>query len=143
MKGSKDLKKSLEFTIERRILKIGNEINNGRIEYLSQYDLTTSQSETLLFFDSNEGASATELKEHLNISHQAARNYVERLKLKGLICSEISENDGRAKKIKLTSEGQDVCNRLKNEGHNVGEELLKDFSLEDKETLLKLLNKIH
>ena len=40
-----------EFLIERNILKIGNQLLNGRREDLKEFDITSNQSETLLFFD--------------------------------------------------------------------------------------------
>ena len=133
---------NIEFIIERTILKIGNELNNIRITDLKQYDMTTGQSETMLFFEAAEGARALDLKKHLSITHQAARNYVERLKAKGLLYTEVSGTDARGKSVMLTEEGRDVCWKLRQKGCDTGKDILSDLSGEEKEELLRLLRRI-
>ncbi len=133
---------NIEFIIERTILKIGNELNNIRISDLKQYDMTTGQSETMLFFEAAEGARALDLKNHLSITHQAARNYVERLKAKGLLYTEVSGADARGKSVMLTEEGRDVCRKLRQKGCDTGKDILSDLNGEEKEELLRLLRRI-
>jgi DNA-binding MarR family transcriptional regulator len=116
------------FQIERMILKIGNQLNNLRDIDLKQKNLTTAQSETLLYFSEHEGAAIAELKGHLKISHQAARNLVARLKAKQYVSAQISPTDGRASAIYLTEQGHDICDLLKQSGSNVGMTLLHGFS---------------
>ena len=118
----------LEFQIERKILKIGNTLQNTRSEDLKKYDLTPVQSETLLFYLSNPGASILDLKGYLDISHQAARNLIERLKIKNFIYAETSSEDARYKKIYLTKQGEDICNKLTLMGNHVGQNLLRNIS---------------
>lgn len=77
--------KDKNFIIERQILRIGNKISNGRDKDLIPFDLTANQSEALLYFDNCPGRSIIDLKEHLRITHQAARNLVERMKRKELL----------------------------------------------------------
>lgn len=134
--------KDIEFLIERKILKIGNMLANTRSEDLNEYDLTPIQSETLLFYAANPGASILDLKEHLDISHQAARNLIERLKLKQLVYAETSSEDARYKKIYITEQGNRICDELTLRGSHVGQNLLKGISAEDKEELLRLLLEI-
>lgn len=134
--------KNIEFLIERKILKIGNKLANMRSEDLTKFDLTPIQSETLLFYAANPGASIFELKEHLDISHQAARNLIERLKLKQLVYAETSSEDARYKKVYITEHGNKICDELTLRGSHVGQSLLKGISKEDKEELLRLLLKI-
>ena len=133
----------LEFQIERKILKIGNTLQNTRSEDLKKYDLTPVQSETLLFYLSNPGASILDLKGYLDISHQAARNLIERLKSKNFIYAETSSEDARYKKIYLTKQGEDICNKLTLMGSHVGQNLLQDISESEKKELLRLLLKIN
>ena len=133
----------LEFIIERKILKIGNALLNTRSEDLKKYDLTPVQSETLLFYASAPGASILDLKEHLDISHQAARNLIERLKLKKLIYAETSAEDARCKKIYLTESGKRIYSELTLMGHHVGQNLLYGLSEAERKELLRLLLKIN
>ena len=130
--------KDKNFIIERQILRIGNKISNGRDK-----DLTANQSEALLYFDNCPGRSIIDLKEHLRITHQAARNIVERMKRKELLYVVISEEDGRFKQVYLTEKGRTTCDDLKHLGTNVGCQLLKGLSEEEKDQLLSLLLKIN
>lgn len=133
----------IEFLIERKILKIGNALLNTRSEDLKKYDLTPVQSETLLFYVSNPGASIQDLKEYLDISHQAARNLIERLKVKNLVYAETSSEDARYKKIYLTEHGKSICDKLTLMGSHVGQNLLRDISESERQELLRLLLKIN
>ena len=132
----------LEFLIERRILKLGNVLLNTRNEDLKKYDLTPAQSETLLFYAANPGASILDLKEHLDISHQAARNLIERLKLKNLVHAETSSEDARFKRISLTDHGKEIYKELTLLGSHVGQNLLKGISEAEQKDLLRLLMKM-
>ncbi|WP_458407211.1 MarR family winged helix-turn-helix transcriptional regulator [Anaerotignum sp.] len=131
----------VEFKIERMILKLGNQLNYMRDIDLEQKNLTTVQSETMLYFGANEGTTASNLKDHLRITHQAARNIVERLKSKNYLYTTASENDGRANAVFLTEEGKKMYSSLKENGNRVGKALLAGFSKEEKEMLLQLIEK--
>lgn len=132
----------IEFLIERKILKIGNMLANMRSEDLKKYGLTPIQSETLLFYAANPGVSILDLKEYLDISHQAARNLVERLKMKQFLYTEISSEDGRFRKVYVTEQGNWICGELTLRGSHVGQNLLQGISKKDKEELLHLLLEI-
>ena len=131
-----------DFIIERTILKIGNHVLNVRSDDLKSCDLTSNQSETLLFFELHEGALILDLKEHLKISHQAARNIVERMKAKGLLYVTVSHKDARAKQVFLSEKGKSVCKKLKEQGGSLGGNLLQYFTEKEKDQLLALLEKI-
>ena len=131
-----------EFIIERTILKIGNRLNTLRNEDLKQYDITSAQSETLLFFDRNKNATISDLKEHLQVSHQAASKIIDKLKTKDFVYAVPSVSDARANNIYLTAQGQDLCDKLKKTGSDVGHHLLKDFSTQEKQLLLEMLERI-
>ena len=131
-----------DFQIERNILKIGNQIINQRTDDLKKYDLTSNQSETLLFFDQNPGAIALDLKEYLKISHQAARNIIVRMKEKELLYASISDTDGRARQVFLTEKGKDICLQLKQKASHIGGNLLHGFTREEKDRLSVFLDRI-
>lgn len=133
----------LDFLIERKILKIGNVLSNTRSEDLKQYDLTPVQSEALLFYLSHPGASILDLKEYLEISHQAARNLIERLKAKHLVYAETSPEDARYRTIYLTQHGTRTCDELMSMGSHVGRNLLQGLSEAERRELLRLLLKLN
>lgn len=131
-----------EYIILRKILKIGNRLINNRNKSLKEHDLTSEQSVALQFLDAHSGASAADLKEHLDISHQAARNIIERMKKKELLYSTVSIKDARIRPVFLTSKGEDVCITIKKEGSDVECQLLSGLSVEEKDSLNVLLDKI-
>ena len=132
----------LDFSIERTILKIGNHLLHVRSDDLKAYDLTPNQSDTLLFFEKHIGARVLDLKAYLKISHQAARNIVERMKEKDLLYVTVSDADARAREVHLTEKGQKICRELKKKGGAVGNNLLCALTLKEKESLFDLLEKI-
>lgn len=131
-----------DFIIERQILRIGNKISNGRDKDLTAFDLTANQSETLMYFDQHAGSTIMDLKDFLRISHQAARNVVERMKKKDLLYVVVSAEDARFKHIYLTEKGKTTCIALQKMGTTVGQQLLQGLSEEEKSNLLSILSKI-
>lgn len=111
----------LEFRIERLLLKNGNLVNNIRDHDLKNDDMTSSQSEAILFYAGHSGSSIKDLAVHLNISHQAARKLVDKLKEKHILAIQVSQEDKRYTNVDLTAEGQKISRRLKNNGFSVGE----------------------
>lgn len=132
----------LDFRLERLILKIGNTINYIRDEDLVKNNLTSAQSETILFYSDNPGKSIKELALHLKISHQAARKLVDKLKSKNILESLMSTEDKRYSKVYLTEFGAELCGLLKQKGTLTGENMLNGFSERDKAKLYNFLQKI-
>ena len=95
----------------------------------------------MLYFGTNEGATASGLKDHLKITHQAARNIVERLKQKNYLYTVISKYDGRANAVFLTEEGKCMFSSLKENGNRAGNTLLEGFSDEEKKQMLELIRR--
>lgn len=133
--------KNCEFEIVRGILKLGNKLNYIRDNDLEKRSLTAVQSETLLFFGANEGSSVSELKNHLDITHQAARNILERLRNKNYLYTAVSEKDKRSNSVFLTEEGNLLYDSLKGTGSKAGITLLDGFSNEEKVMFLDLIKK--
>ncbi|MZK51438.1 MarR family winged helix-turn-helix transcriptional regulator [Clostridium beijerinckii] len=131
-----------EFVITRKILKLGNQLINTRNEDFHFHDITAEQSETLQFFDVHKGSSASDLKKYLGVSHQAARNIIERMKKKELLYVEVSEEDARARLVYLTEKGQKVCKALKRDGTNMGQRLLNGLDSNERKQLLEMIEKM-
>lgn len=133
---------TIDFQIERLILKNGNMMNSVRDGDLRDNNLTPAQSETILFYFDRGGTSIKDLAEHLKITHQAARKLVEKLKSKGILDVRLSSEDKRRAVIYLSDSGQELCGTLKKSGSYAGERILKDFSPEEKKQLLNYLKRI-
>lgn len=132
----------IDFKIERLILKTGNTISNIRCDDLKAKDLSSAQSETILFYARHGGSSIKELAIHLSISHQAARKLVDKLKAKGYLESSISKEDRRFTNIYLTENGRLLYENLTRRGSSIGETMLNHFSDKEKEQLLSYLQSI-
>lgn len=124
-----------EFIIVRRILRLSNLLINMHQEELDVYELTYMQAEVLVYFHKFEGNRAKDLKEYLNISHQAARGLVERLVKKGFLTLHTSEYDAREKLVFLSDAGKEFCVNFKNKEigdgdrvfHNIDQKMRGEF----------------
>lgn len=132
----------LDFLTERTILKIGNVLNQARSQDLKRKDITAAQSESLLFYRTNPEGNIRDLCEHLQISHQAARKLVEKLKEKDFLKAEPSEEDARSSCIVLTKNRVSLCDVLYKNGETAGKKLLTGFSHEEKMMLFSFLLRI-
>ena len=132
-----------EFTIERKLLMIGNHLFTRRDKNLQNYGITASQSEALLFFHQHANSIVLDFAKHMMISHQAARSIVERLKDKDLVKLEIDENDARARKVQLTDKGKSLYGELVKIGSQEGQQILSNFTDEEKDQLVDFLERIN
>lgn len=133
---------NLDFVIERKILHIGNHLIAVRNKDLKGFGLTSSQSETLLFIEHNEGASIVSLKNYLDVSHQAVQKTVGKLRECGLVTLAVSAKDARMKNVSLTKDGKSLCEKLKRAGALSGSTILEPLTKSEREKLLSLLAKI-
>lgn len=117
-------------------------MNNARDEYLRKKNLTSAQSETLLFYFRNQGQNITDLKDHLQVTHQAARKLVEKLRAKEYLYILPSPKDARVAEIFLTEQGVEICTKLIKDGTRTAAGLLKGFSSEEKKKLESFLMRI-
>lgn len=132
----------IDFITQRKIIKIGNQLHNARDEYLRRKNITAAQSDTLIFYFRNQGKSITDLKNYLQVTHQAARKLVEKLREKEYLYMVFSKKDARVAEVFLTDKGLEICTRLINDGTRTAADLLKDFSMAEKEQLASFLRRI-
>lgn len=130
-----------EVTIARKILQLSNRIQTVRNIQLKELGLTGEQADTLRFFSENENATASDLKAHFGVSHQAARALVERLKDKGFLCLQVSRLDGRARIVTLTDKGNEVLDIMNRNIYSHGSQLIRRMSEEESQMFLTLITK--
>lgn len=131
-----------DFQIERLILKTGNQINSIRETDLAHYNLTTTQSESILYYSRHPGSSIKELAEYLQISHQGAQKLVEKLKTKGILETSVSPEDHRVIQVSLSEAGAQLCQDLKRNGSSTGDTILQGFTEDEKVQLLDYLQRV-
>ena len=132
----------IDFKIERLIMKLGKAINSMRDGDLSKYNLSSAQSETILYYADHSGESIKELALHLKITHQAAKKLVDKLRIKDILMSVTSSDDKRYSKVYLTDKGETLCAELKKNGSHAGERMLCGLTDSEKVQLLFLLEKV-
>lgn len=132
-----------DYKLARRLLKVASRIVNVRSRDVGESSLTAEQAETLRFFAERDGACATDLKEYLEISHQAARSLIERMRQKDFLILVTSPVDARAKSVYLSDKGKAAFAEIYSFGERAGQRLLRGFGEDEKRLLEELLDKIN
>ena len=107
-------------TIVRRIQRIGNRLIHQRDDDLKALDLTSNQSAIILFVARNPGCQINDVRDHLEVTHQAACGLVDRMRSKGILDVRVSDEDARAKRVSLTeasARGDRQGRRRQGDGH--------------------------
>ncbi len=126
----------------RKLRVTGRKVTNNRDLDLKELDLTSNQADALVFFEKNPRSQITDLRDCLNISHQAACGLVDRMKTKGYLDVSVSEEDARAKEISLSASGMEKCAVLNAMGSVAGHCALKGFSKEEIQELSRMLDAV-
>lgn len=129
-----------EYVTARQVLKLANTIIRNRNMHLKELGLTVEQADSLQFFLKYENATATDLKNYLDVTHQTSRGIVERLKQKKLVILQKSKEDARCQVVVPTIAGRQMGEKLKNNGTHTGEKLLSSMNEKEKEQFIMLLN---
>lgn len=130
------------FELAREIRKVGGRLSRERDRDLKGLGLTSNQSTTLLYLQSHPGCQITDLRDRLEITHQAARTLVERLKAKGLVDVVTSDTDGRARSINLSEDGMRLCAEIRKVGADTASHSLSSLTPEERSQLMALLRKV-
>ncbi len=117
---------------------------NGRNRFFKQYDITSSQMDLLDYLDQKEpkAASQKEIVDYLKLSYATVSGLIGRLEAKGYLCRVSSKEDKRANLIMLTGQAEQLFERC---GEHMGARdraLTRDFTQEEKEQFVYLLEKI-
>ena len=126
----------------RQFQRVGRLMMQGRDKDLEDLGLTSIQADALLFFDRYPNSQINGLRDHLNVSHQAACGLVDRMKTKGLLDVEVSGEDARAKTVSLSEIGRRVCDDLKMKGSSAGHAAFDCLTSDEIDGLAETLDKI-
>lgn len=127
------------YILSRKIQQLSNTITQQRNRDLKKLGLTADQADALLFFHAHPESAAADLKNHLGITHQAARAIVERMVNKSLLTTRISPHDARYKTVTLTAQGEELYETMQRNCTDFGDVLLDHISAADRDTLLALI----
>lgn len=117
---------------------------NGRNRFFRQYDITSSQMELLDYLAQKEQKSASqkEIVEYLQLSYSTVSGLIKRLETKGYLCRTSVSKDKRANLITLTEQADQLFERCRQHMGARDKYLLRNFTQEEKEQFLYLLEKI-
>lgn len=119
-----------------------NQLNLG----LAEYNLTRSQMDVLIFLKINEKknieTNQKDIEKALSLKNPTVTGILDRLEDKGYIKRNVSSKDKRLKRITLTSASNEILLKSRNHAKKIEEKILSSLSDEEKDELLKLLDKI-
>lgn len=128
-----------EAEMGRLIFILANSVIKTRNRHLNELDITAVQADALRFFILNDGATATDLKKYLDISHQTANGIVRRMVSKGLLELNRSETDARCQIVTPTPAGIKLEERINQNRKRTGKLLTEHMSESEKEEFTRLL----
>lgn len=109
---------------------------------LKELDLTLAQGHVLkLLKTRGNTAHLKELERSLNVAQSTAVGIISRLEKKGFIETKSDENDKRIKIVCLTKLGEEQTAFIKSKIESVENDILENFTDEEKETLRELIKK--
>lgn len=111
---------------------------------LKRYNLTKSQMDVLVYLEVHKDLVTTQrdLEKGLRIKNPTVTGILNRLEEKNLISRKKHPKDKRAKIIEITEKGQNIMQAGYIHMMKMDESIVKGFSDEEKEELIKLLNKV-
>ena len=106
---------------------------------LEETGLYPGQPELLISLNGKNGQSQRELSEDLNVKASTVAVMIKRMEKTGLIRREQDEKDQRISRIFITDEGKEICSKLKKIHVQIEEEAFKNFTIEEKLLLRRLM----
>lgn len=132
--------KSSQFKTTSLIVKLGNAVTYYRNLKMKNIDLTSVQSDAFIATLRNPGITATQLKDHLQLSQSTVAGIIARLESKGIIEKTVDEEDSRKLILNVTEEGLKLEDPLKKIALKTQETLVEGMSEEEQEEFTRLLN---
>jgi DNA-binding MarR family transcriptional regulator len=130
--------------IPRLIMGIGHHLKMCMDDQLSQNNVTISQFKVLAYLweHNDQKTNQKQIHEFLEIKPSSMTKLVRLLQAKNLIKKEVDAADSRNKIIKLTAEGMEIKRMCLRNMKQSEAYLLEDFTLEEINSLIRLLLKI-
>ncbi|MDJ0921716.1 MAG: MarR family winged helix-turn-helix transcriptional regulator [Henriciella sp.] len=107
----------------------------------AEFDITPSQFGALFVIEKVPGIDQIGLAQLVGFDRSTAALVSSKLETKGLIKSQMSEEDRRRKVLALTAEGKKMLKKLAEPTRRAQEEVLSAFTEKEATTFLRLLNK--
>ncbi len=105
-------------------------------------DLTRGQYLYLVRIYENPGIIQEKLAEMIKVDRTTAARAIKKLEMQGFIQKQPDEQNKKIKKLFPTEKGKKVYPLLRREGEHSMEVALSGFTLEEKETIFKLVHRV-
>lgn len=124
------------------ILRLVSQRHTAIFQRIMSFGLTPTQFSTLIRIAEHGAVSQNRLGRLAAMDVATIKGVVDRLKAKGLVLSRSDPGDKRRSIIDLTEEGKSTIRQLQADGAAITAETLGPLSTVERDTLLKLLNRI-
>ncbi|MGN0308256.1 MAG: MarR family winged helix-turn-helix transcriptional regulator [Lachnospiraceae bacterium] len=111
---------------------------------LKEYDLTFSQVRILSYLH-RYGPEATQkdIESYLDVAHPTVVGLVSRLEKNGFVECHPDISDRRNKVVRLTPRAEEIRGKVDAKKHQNERQMLKEFTKEEEEELLRLLKRLY
>lgn len=127
-----------ENKLARLLLNLSNTIIQNRNRHLQALGLTASQADCLQYFLANEGASISDLKNAMDITHQTAWGIVQRVEAHGWVRLQRSGEDRRRQVVIPTASGRRLGELMIRNRERTGSLLLRGMTEEEQQKFYRL-----
>ena len=134
----------MEFSalIGPRIRQLCNAFDQAANRSAESYGLTGVQTFMIVTIARREGElCAKDFERRLKLRHSTISGILQRLEMKGFIQMVSDTEDRRVKRLRLTAKGEDIRELAKQKLDEVEETLTKDFTADEREQFIWLLDK--
>lgn len=139
------VKQEIDYRLDDQIgfiMRRAHQRHTGIFASLMPEDLTPTRFAVLAKLLEMGTLSQNELGRQTAMDIATIKGVVDRLRARGLVASDQDANDGRRRKISLTSKGRDIVVASLPVAKKITEATLADLSNSERVKLLKLLKKI-
>lgn len=123
---------------------IAQSLENTKNKDLLAFDLTSQQFSILMYLSDNRNCekNAKDLEERFHSTKATISGILKRLEMKGFIERTNSDKNYRYKKIVITKKSEEFYSFMLDRINSIEDNLLKSFSLEEREIFVKALKQI-
>lgn len=112
-------------------------------EHASEISLTLMQCKVLAYLERNEGTSQARLAELADMDPMMVVRILDRMEASQLVERRADPTDRRARKLYLTKKAKPLLQQISRIGDTTREEIFAGVSKADRETFLRVLEKLH
>ena len=127
-----------ENKLARLLLNLSNTIIQNRNRHLQALGLTASQADSLQYFLAHEGATISDLKDEMDITHQTAWGIVQRMEAHGWVRLQRSDEDRRRQAVIPTPSGRRLGELMIRNRERTGSLLLEGMTEEERQSFYRL-----